>query len=314
MSDPIRKTPDVLVLGGGGILGEAWMTAVLSGLDESEGFDARSARAFVGTSAGSIVAVSLAGGLPPSARLGALSEAPATSQEDPDGGSSFAQQLLATATGVGSAAVAPLASMALGSSAGGGALVRRAALRRVPSGRRSLRQLIAEVRRLGIEWDGRLRVATVELETGRRVVFGSTGAPQADVASAVAASCSIPGFFRPVPIGDRTYVDGGAWSPTNMDAAPAGKGDDVLCLNPTGAFRPTLAQPAGALGPVSRGLAATEALALRRRGARVTTINPDPSSAAVMGVNLMDPRPRQAVIEAGLAQGRRLARGLGPTG
>ena len=41
MSKPIVETPDVLVLGGGGVLGEAWMSAVLAGLDEAEGFDAR---------------------------------------------------------------------------------------------------------------------------------------------------------------------------------------------------------------------------------------------------------------------------------
>jgi NTE family protein len=106
-----------------------------------------------------------------------------------------------------------------------------------------------------------------------------------------------------------TYVDGGAWSPTNLDAAAAGRGDRVLCLNPTGSFRPSLGAPAGALGPVSRGIAATEALALRRRGARVRTVNPDAEAAAAMGTNLMDESARGAVIAAGLKQGRALAGG-----
>jgi hypothetical protein len=35
-------------------------------------------------------------------------------------------------------------------------------------------------------------------------------------------------------------------------------------------------------------------------------INPDEGTLAVMGTDLMDPRPREAVIAAGLAQGRRL--------
>ena len=52
--------PDVLVLGGGGILGEAWMRAVLAGLEEATGFDPRGCEGFVGTSAGSIVAAALA--------------------------------------------------------------------------------------------------------------------------------------------------------------------------------------------------------------------------------------------------------------
>jgi len=65
------------------------------------------------------------------------------------------------------------------------------------------------------------------------------------------------------------------------------RGDRVLCLNPTGSLRPTIRVPVGALGPVSRAVAATEALVLRNRGARVTTINPDEASAAAMGANLM---------------------------
>src|SRR2546429_427343 len=68
--------PDVLVLGGGGILGEAWMLAVLAGLEDSVGFDARRCDGFVGTSAGSIVAASLVAGTEPRARLGELPEPP----------------------------------------------------------------------------------------------------------------------------------------------------------------------------------------------------------------------------------------------
>ena len=34
----METTPHALVLGGGGVLGEAWMSALLAGLDEAEGF------------------------------------------------------------------------------------------------------------------------------------------------------------------------------------------------------------------------------------------------------------------------------------
>jgi NTE family protein len=114
--------------------------------------------------------------------------------------------------------------------------------------------------------------------------------------------------FQPVRVGDRSYVDGGAWSPTNMDAADVGRGDRVLCLNPTASLRPTIGAPTVAIGPISKAAAAAEALVLRRRGASVTTINPDRASVSAMGTNLMDPGPREDVISAGLAQGRRLAR------
>jgi NTE family protein len=202
-----------------------------------------------------------------------------------------------------------LAAIGLRSTAMGGALLRRAALSRVPTGRRSLAHLGRELDQAGARWDGRLSVSAVELETGRRVMFGTPGAPEASVGTAVEASCAIPGVFRPIPVDGRRYVDGGAWSPTNMDRAPAGRGTRVLCLNPTGSMRVSVTSPMGALGLASRSLAGVEALALQRRGAKVRTVPPDAASAAAMGSNLMDARPRSSVIAAGLAQGRALTRG-----
>jgi NTE family protein len=299
-------TPDVLVLGGGGILGEAWMSSLLTGLDEGAHFDARSCGLYLGTSAGSIVAASLATGVEPGARLGRLPEQPelGPGEQTPDGDRGW----LATPTagGLPGAAAASLASLAIGSSAGSGALLRRTALRRVPRGRRSLQGLAAAVDAAGARFDGRLWITAVELESGRRVIFGSPGAPPSRVGRAVEASCSIPGVFAPVAIAGRTYVDGGAWSPTNMDAIDVKPGMVVTCLNPTGSMRPSVGSVLGALGSVSRGVAAAEALALRHRGALVATIAPDEESSAMMGVNLMDGSRRSGVIAAGLAQGRRI--------
>jgi NTE family protein len=303
----LAEAPEALVLGGGGILGLAWMSAVLAGLDESGSFDARDCGSYIGTSAGSIVAASLVAGVSPATGLGRLAERPAIRlEESVDGGTPLRQAFDAIADRGGSA-VAPLASLAFSSTAGGGALLRRAALRRVPEGKRSLDELGRMISRTGASWDGRLRVAAVELESGRRVMFGSPGAPDLSVSEAVQASCAIPGVFRPIRSGGSTYVDGGAWSPTNMDTADVVKGDRVLCLNPTGSMRPSIGALAGAFGPVSRGLATAEALVLKHRGAVVTTINPDEATTEVMGPNLMNPKLREAVIEAGLEQGRRLA-------
>jgi NTE family protein len=300
------QTPDALVLGGGGILGEAWMSAVLTGLDESADFDSRACGSYVGTSAGSIVAASLVAGLPPGVRLGRTSQAPALPADESEEHLTALRQALGAAAGLAGAAAAPLASLAFASTAGGGAMIRRTLLRRLSPGRRSLAELGRMIEETGARWDGRLRIVAVELETGRRVVFGAPGAPELSVSAAVQASCAIPGVFRPVKAGGRTYVDGGAWSPTNMDTAEVARGDRVVALNPTGSLRPSMGTPAGALGAMSRGVAATEALVLRDRGATVTAINPDSASAAAMGANLMDPRSRRDVIEAGLAQGRRL--------
>jgi NTE family protein len=305
-------TPDVLVLGGGGTLGEAWMSSLLAGLEQGADFDARGCRCYVGTSAGSIVAASLVAGLAPDARLGATAgagvdgAASASDASDSAAGPSL-KQALGGVTELAGVAAGPLASLALASTARGGALLRRSILRAVPHGRRSLAELGRMVEDAGVGWDGRLQIVALDLDSGKRVVFGDPGAPEVSVSVAVQASCAVPGVFRPVLAGGRTYIDGGAWSPTNIDAAEVERGSAVLCLNPTGSLRPAAGSLAGALGPVSRGLAATEAFALRRRGASVTTVNPDAASVAAMGINLMDPARRRRVIDAGLAQGRALA-------
>jgi NTE family protein len=303
----MMRTPEALVLGGGGVLGEAWMSAVLAGLDESEHFDARGCNCYVGTSAGSIVAASLASGQSPTARLAHDSQRPPASPRVSDERVVGLGQALDVASQLAASAAAPFAGFVFASAAPGGALLRRAALRRVPRGRRSLARLGRLLEEASVRWDGRLRVIAVGLDTGQRVIFGAEGGPEASVSVAVQASCAIPGVFRPVLIGGRAYVDGGVWSPTNMDAAEVARGDSVLCLNPTGSLRPSVGTLAGALGPLSRGRAYAESLVLRNRGAIVSSVNPDQASAAAMGSNLMDPARRRAVIEAGLTQGRELA-------
>ena len=59
--------PDALVLGAGGTLGEAWLRGVLNGLEASAGVDFRECEYLLGTSAGSIVAATLAAGRRPDA-------------------------------------------------------------------------------------------------------------------------------------------------------------------------------------------------------------------------------------------------------
>jgi len=284
------------------------MTALLAGIAESGGFDARDAGCFLGTSAGSIVAASLVGGIAPADRLEREGASPPAGEEWPIAQDAERAPLsgpLAAALELGGTAAAPLASLALNTTAAGGAFVRRAMLSRVPEGTRSLAALGQLIAVATEGFDDRLLVATVELDSGRRVVFGAPDAPHATVSQAVMASCAIPGFFAPIEIGGRRYVDGGAWSPTNMDAVPVRVGERVLCLNPTGSLRSSAL--AGAFGSVSRTVNASEALALRHRGASVQVVNPDAPSATAMGTNLMSRRRRGEVIAAGHSQGRRLA-------
>lgn len=68
-------------------------------------------------------------------------------------------------------------------------------------------------------------VAT-DIQNGQEVVFG-----RGNTGTAVRASCSIPGIFRPVKIGDRTYVDGGVVSPVAVDAAKRLGADYVIAVD-----------------------------------------------------------------------------------
>jgi NTE family protein len=302
--------PDVLVLGGGGVLGERWLMGVLAGIEDATGFDLRECEYFVGTSAGSIVAARLAAGISPNRPASTGSELTAPSPQSPETAGSPA---LATARRAGRwtlAAWSPLVPMLLAAARPPGALVRAGLLSRAPRPTRTLDDLGAHVAHQGARFDGRLRIATVDRHRGRRVVFGSPGAPYATVARAVQASCAVPWIFAPVKIGGEEYVDGGVWSATNLDAAPAGRDTHVLCLNPTAGVNGTHAVLTLARG-VARSAAGLEAATLRRRGAIVRTVAPDAEAATAMGSDFMDPGPRAPVLAAGYAQGLRLGRASG---
>jgi NTE family protein len=205
-------------------------------------------------------------------------------------------------------ATEPLAPVALAVGSGAGARVRALALARAPEGTQSLSRLHTSLDKLGTRFDGRLRVCCVDRRSGRRVVFGAPGAPKAAVSDAVVASCAIPSVFHSVQIGGRTYVDGGVWSLTNLDAAPARRATEVLCLSPTASLGLTVTSPTGALRAIARGAIELEALVLRRRRASVRVIGPDLDSAARMGANLMAYDRARDVLEAGYRQGRALVR------
>ena len=68
-------------------------------------------------------------------------------------------------------------------------------------------------------------VAT-DIQSGQEVVFG-----RGNTGQAVRASCSIPGVFRPVKIGDRVYVDGGVVSPVAVGAAKRLGADVVIAVD-----------------------------------------------------------------------------------
>lgn len=60
-------------------------------------------------------------------------------------------------------------------------------------------------------------IVAYDIRAGARAAFGTEGAPKVTMAQAVAASSAVPLVFRPYPIGDELYVDGGVSSGTHAD-------------------------------------------------------------------------------------------------
>lgn len=89
-------------------------------------------------------------------------------------------------------------------------------------------------------------VAT-DIQNGKETIFssGSTG-------TAVRASCSIPGVFRPVKIGDRMFADGGIVSPVAVDAARRLGADIVIAVDISSDIDSTL--PEGTLDMILKSI------------------------------------------------------------
>jgi NTE family protein len=312
-----------LVLGAGGVLGGAWLTGGLSALARETDWDPGSAEYIVGTSAGSMIGALVAGGVPPWFMVAHSRGEVFEGLTGPDGrpaadadrsaGAIFRLHRGLPALGPGSLRMAftalsnPLRHTPLQMVAGW-----------LPAGfvsTDSLKEVVA--RAVPGSWVDHPNYWAVacDYESGRRTPFGRVGSPRAEIADAVAASCAIPGFYRPVKIGRRRYVDGGVCSVSNMDLV-AGRGlDVVICLNPltsrsegeregtglAGRAASALAGPLDWLPAItrraSRGRLEREERKVRSFGTEVVIIEPTAEDHAAMGRNWMSAERRQHVIE-----------------
>ena len=129
-------------------------------------------------------------------------------------------------------------------------------------------------------------ICAARQDDGRRVVFGR-GAPSSLVSDAVAASCAIPSYFAPVPIGSRHYVDGGVHSATNADVLVHADLDVVIVVSPMSAAHGTSrTADAGVRWAMHRRLE-REIRRVRAQGTKVVRFEPRPATLAVMGLNAM---------------------------
>lgn len=304
---PVRRG---LVLGGGGVLGAAWLTGSLNALQEVHGFDPRTCEVIVGTSAGSVLAALLGAGISADQLLRHQRGEPI--KDGPLTGYSFDYERAAGPSRPGRPnLIGP-----------GSAQLIRNSLRKarhmpptavlsgfLPSGTGSLARighLIEAVTPMG-EWSPHpnMWAVAMDYESGQRVPFGRAGAPEAPLSDAVMASCAIPAWFAPVPIGGRHYVDGGTWSATNVDLVAGSGLDEVYVLAPMVSFH--LDRPNTLLSRLERRwrLQITkrclkEAEKVRGNGAQVTLIGPGPEDLEVMGGNAMDLPRRKQVLELSL--------------
>lgn len=298
-----------LVLGAGGTVGIAWLVGALQALRERTGWDPADADVISGTSAGSVVAAVLAARQDPVSLLD-MAEDPAA-----------LDRAIALATAGRERRSRTLAwpgSLALGLTG----LVSADPRHRVtsltgflPAGPRStgdIRGLTHAAVRGGWPSHTELWLNTCDYASGQRVVLGRDGAPDADLADAVAASCAVPGYYQPVDIAGRTYVDGGLWSFTNADVLLGSGCDLVICLSPTSARgRGSALDTAvcGALRSVVGRRLRREAQRLRGEGADVAILEPSAADLNAMGVNPMGiSRSRRIITTAVREVGEDLTR------
>ncbi len=270
----------VLVMGGGGVAGIAWLTGLALGLHEG-GVDIAEADKIIGTSAGSTFAAQLAG----YTDLAELYQR----QVDP----SLQVSEMKPSLDYWSLAwhVLPILmnyreprkrNRAIGKLA-------RAARTVAPEERLA----IIDQRLQGKNWsDKDLVLIAVEIDSGKKLeLHREIGVSLRD---AVAASCAVPFAWPPVKIEGKLYMDGGLRSYDNADLAAGFR--KVLILSPLGTKKK--ASKSALDGDIEK---------LKLKGAEVQIIAPDIASRTAMGSNVLAPESRLPSAAAGLEQGRVLA-------
>ena len=304
-----------LVLGAGGLVGQAYHAGVLAALEHDLGWDPRTADIVVGSSAGSMTGTALRLGVPAMDLAAWAVEAPLSAEgspvldafgsEPPDLPPFDARNLLRRWRLPAPALVARAARRpwAFRPSV--------AALTLLPAGQVDITEhadVLEDV--IPDEWPEGLWICAARRNDGGRVVFGRNGSPPAPLARAVAASCAIPGYFAPVRIDGVSYFDGGVHSPTNADVLARAELDLVVVVSSMSAAHGRARTPDAPMRWSAHNRLERECRRLSDAGTEVVRIEPGRRSLAAMGVNAMaDDRGERVVQAAFLETGRHISQG-----
>ncbi len=307
-----RKTPSVgLVLGAGGVVGQAYQAGVLAALQREAGWDPRTATIVVGTSAGSVTGAALRVGVPATDLAASIYGVPTSRR----GGAILRRILPSDAGPLPSPSVRSLLrpwnlpSPALITRAVRRPLAFRpevAAMTLLPRGQIDISERARGLdEHIGTRWPGGLRICAVRRSDGARIVFGRPGDPPARLAPAVLASCAIPGYFQPVTIEGTEYVDGGVHSVTNADVLRAEGLDTVVIVSSMSAAHGSANGADGLLRRTVHRRMEREIGRLEQAGTAVIRLEPGPESRRVMGLKAMAEDRSPRVIEAAYEETRK---------
>ncbi len=300
-----RRGPSIgLVLGAGGVVGQAYQAGVLAALQRETGWDPRTAAVIVGTSAGSVTGAALRVGVAAPDLAASLYGVPTSRQ----GGAILRRILPPDAAPLPTPSVR---SMLRPWNLPSPALIARVARRPlafrpevavstlIPKGQVDITERARGLDEyIGERWPEGLRVCAVRRTDGARVVFGRAGSPQARLAESVLASCAIPGYFRPVNIGGTEYVDGGVHSATNADVLKAEPLDVVIIVSSMSSAHGSVNGADGLLRRTVHRRIEHEAERLEAAGIAVATLEPEGETRHVMGLKAMAEDRSPRVIEA----------------
>ncbi len=288
------------MLGGGGLVGQAFHAGVLAALEVDLGWSPALADVVVGTSAGAITGAMIRWGVAPTdMALWSRGHGWPADDELLNDLDRVRRSLPSVHLGVllrrwRLSATRSYASSTVRDRAAAVSLLPSV----LPTGSASLRDLAGRHLPPWVRatWPRGLWICAVCRDDGSLTVFGRDAIVDVDLLSAIAASSAIPAVFAPVTLDGRTYVDGCFRSPTNADQLLPERMDTVVIISPLSSRTRFLTPP---WQRFAHRRLRQEIASLEESGSEVVCFEPDDGIRRLMGINLMDTRRVRHVLSAG---------------